>query len=317
MSSIIVLTTSNILPGLIVSIFIGILNFFLFLLILSNKKLPVGKRFLKFSEKNPKLFLNDLPKAFQDWDEFFTEYEEIVKNYKINYEKITGLAIDNSEDEEEIDREMKPYYIMNDFSELLPKNSKNAYTNEISEVFNERSAFGVSQVENTSNVHNFTLPTNAKLENIDQYQLIGNPEKTLFANKELGRFFAQDNKQEFKNIDEVELDNRRKTIQFLPKFAFGGEELGVDTDESFSVHRRNSSQNLVNPKLKMVPGLSQTDDLVSSKLTDWKPFVVGDFKRKSMNLEQGDDEEINHSLAQINNASTSQKTKNNNSPEIK
>ena len=290
MASIILLTTPNILPGLIVAIFICIINFFVFLLLISNKKLPFGQRFLKFPEKKPKLILNDLQPAFSDWDGFISEYEDIIKTYKANYEKLTGIELENSEIEEEENREMKPYYVMNDYSEMLPKKQTGKDTFEYSlnndpKKELEESKLGASNVF----VGGAGTPINKSVQesrNIEK----ADSEKNLFANKDLMHFFGLQNNKNFKNTDEVQLANKRKTANFVPIFAPGFEDVQRIPDSELKIGQRNSAE--FNQSLKNEQkNWNEIGQSVDPTQNEWKPFMVGNFHRKSMNLNEEEERE--------------------------
>jgi hypothetical protein len=289
MVSIIQVTTGDIYPGLIVAIFLGIVNVFILLLLLANRKMPVGGRFLKVVSRTPTLSLTELPPAFSDWDGFSQAYEDTVRAYRTNYEKLTGVELDESETDEEEDREMKPFTIMEDFGNLFPQKSKTKSDEIVYEEVQDTDQIQMSKVGGDSNVFVARSQGSAKV--------MGHPDgameegegddKDLFGNQELKKFFGFEKNMGFRGIDEVEIENRRKTAKYIPNLAqaFQDGNLGAGQRE------REPTAQFLQPFREERKGWNVVSDSPEEQAPQWKPFVVGEFHRKSMNLEAEDDED--------------------------
>jgi len=114
----------NILPGLIVSIFLAVINFTALLALLGNIKIPHTQKIIRFKEKRVRLKLADIPKTFDDWESHYAEYKEMIKNYRRNYQKLLDKEIVETEEDKEIEREITPYNIMVDVADVVGKNDR-------------------------------------------------------------------------------------------------------------------------------------------------------------------------------------------------
>jgi hypothetical protein len=119
----------NILPGLIVSIFLAVINVTALLALLGNIKIPHTQKIIRFKEKRVRLKLADIPKTFDDWETHYAEYKELVKNYRRNYQKLLDKEIFETEEDKEIEREITPYHVMADVADVVGKNDRPSVQN--------------------------------------------------------------------------------------------------------------------------------------------------------------------------------------------
>lgn len=292
MGSIVLISTANIYPGLIVAIFICIINVFILLLLLANKKLPIGQRFLKVREVQPSVSLADLANAFPEWDSFTAEYEDTVKAYRANYEKLTGVELEDEEnEEEEEDRDIKPFTVMEDFTEVLPQRQK-YNTDEI--VYQE--VEGKSKLETSKLADSNTFvakPPGFAAEDEKQAKERQPPkaeDRNLFGNAELLKFFALENKGGYKLFEEDDTQNRRKTAKYAPILAPGFEDDSPERSLA-PVKDRATTEAFLKPFREEQKDWNVAGEGQGEKAGEWKPFVVGEFHRKSLDMnDDGEDD---------------------------
>lgn len=268
-----------------------IINVFILLLLLANKKLPIGQRFLKVSEVQPSLSLADLSRAFPEWDTFVAEYEDTIKAYKTNYEKLTGVELEDDQEEEEEDRDIKPFTVMEDFTEVLPQRQQ-YNTDEI--VYQEVEGRSKLETSKLADSNTFVAkPPGA--QNEDEKSINDKPapkveDRNLFGNTELLKFFGLENKGGYKLFDEDEVQNRRKTAKYVPILAPGFEddspEGGLSPEKG-----RTTTEAFLKPFREEQKDWNVVGETQGEKLGEWKPFVVGEFHRKSLDMnDDGEDD---------------------------
>ena len=232
--------------------------------------------------------MKEIPEAFPDWDFFISEFDEMIKNYKNNYEKLTGNELEEDDLSEDEDREIKPYYVMNDFEDLLAKKEENGDGIRSQEVsFNEidyqYNAIGHENKERKNNGENFEDENKEFEEEKTQQE-----DKNLFGNKELLRFFGLEHNH-FKVTDETEKSNQKKTIKFIPAIV---ENNNNEFNNELQDGRgsKKPSVEFLGPTKNKTKNWNDLSDEEDEKGKEWKPFVVGKINRKSANLEGNEDE---------------------------
>jgi len=206
----------NILPGLIVSIFLAVINFTALLALLGNIKIPHTQKIIKFKEKRVKLKLADIPKTFEDWDAHYAEYKEIIKNYRKNYQKLLNKEIVETEEDKAIEREITPYNVMVDVADVVGKNDKPVFQNYPTN-FRTQSEFRMSTVipgtgENKLLGQSKFVGKDAQADTkedqiVDKSPVIDDQEPVaLFNNPELRDLFDQNKAV----ADEYEIMNRNR-----------------------------------------------------------------------------------------------------------
>jgi hypothetical protein len=228
----------NILPGLIVSIFLVVINLSALLALIGNIKIPHTQKIIKFKEKRVRLKLTDIPKTFEDWEIHYAEYKEIIKQYKLNYQKLTNKQIEEDNTDQEIEREITPYNINFDVTNVIGKKEK---TNSPVDRPSNLKSSTVAMVQDNSlsgQARNSQKWINNNLEVIQEmeekeYNIDALPEVALFVNPELKDLFDRDidvteqheimnrnrkktniaNRIEMDDIDELKKDRTKTSIK--------------------------------------------------------------------------------------------------------
>ena len=157
------------------------------------------------------------PQIFTDWDSHYGEYKDILRNYKHNYSALKGENIEEEYQENNaVEREMKPYQIMADYSTILAKQERKPLDYSILDLKRSQARLGESlrlsdgeRPHLINNKHQDNEEHLFRAAELQQQQEERAGEGRLFVNRELNALFGGE--KEAADTLEVLSRNRQKT----------------------------------------------------------------------------------------------------------